>query len=106
MVGGRPTDTTVEAVNEFHTPDDDNWLEWLTAGRDETINRRNIVSKIRGDSCVALVLLTGAIGHARSKLARETGKAANRLIVEVRSTSRDDVRRAMFEVTEKLAKSS
>jgi hypothetical protein len=106
VVGGRPTDTTVEAVNEFHTPDDDNWLEWLTAGRDETINRRNIVSKIRGDSCVALVLLTGAIGHARSKLARETGKAVNRLIVEVRSTSRDDVRRALFEVTEKLAKNS
>jgi hypothetical protein len=106
VVGGRPNMTAVEAINEFHTPDDDNWLEWLTAGRDEVINRRNIISKIRGDSCVALVLLTGAIGHARSKLARETGKSANRLIVEVRSTSRDDVRRALFEVTEKLAKGS
>jgi hypothetical protein len=106
VVGGRPTATTVDAVNEFYEPDDDNWLEWLMANKDEIINRRNITTKIRGDSCVALVLLTGAMGHARSKLARETGKAVNRVIVEVRSTSRDDVRRALFEVTEKLAKVS
>ena len=96
VVGGRPSPTTVEAVNEFHEPDDDGWLEWLMASKDEIINRRNIITKIRGDSCVALVLLTGAMGHARSKLARETGKAANRVIVEVRSTSREDVRRALF----------
>ena len=106
VVGGRPSLTTVETVNEFHEPDDDGWLEWLMASKDEIINRRNITTKIRGDSCVALVLLTGAMGHARSKLARETGKAANRVIVEVRSTSREDVRRALFEVTEKLAKGS
>jgi hypothetical protein len=104
LVGSRPNKTSQSVVDSFYELRKFPWIEWIDSARGSGPRRREISDKIKGAACVAVITFTGHNSHALSGLTDILSDTADKQVHRISSSSRDDLKNGLIEVTEALAR--
>ena len=104
LVGSRPNKTSKSVIDSFHQIRKFPWIEWIDSARGSGPRRREISDKIKGAACVAVITFTGHNSHALSGLTDILSDTADKQVFRVPSSSRDDLKNGLIELTEALAR--
>ena len=104
LVGSRPNKTSQSVVDSFYELRKFPWIDWIDSSHGTAISRRELSDKIKGAACIAVITFTGNNSHARSGLTDDLAETAGKKVYRVKSSSREDLKKGLIEVTESLAK--
>jgi len=89
LLGSRPNQTSENVVNQFYPMRKFRWIEWLETERGKGPGRRVLSDKIKGASCVAVIVFTGASSHRNTGLTDILSDTADKQVHRIESSSRD-----------------
>jgi len=101
LFGSRPNKTSENVVNQFYPMRKFRWIEWLETERGKGPGRRVLSDKIKGASCVAVIVFTGASSHRNTGLTDILSDTADKQVHRIESSSRDKLTIGLIEAIEK-----
>ena len=101
LFGSRPNKTSENVVNQFYSMRKFRWIEWLETERGKGPGRRVLSDKIKGASCVAVIVFTGASSHRNTGLTDILSDTADKQVHRIESSSRDKLTIGLIEAIEK-----
>jgi hypothetical protein len=101
LFGSRPNKTSENVLNQFYPMRKFHWIEWLETERGKGPGRRVLSDKIKGASCVAVIVFTGASSHRNTGLTDILSDTADKQVHRIESSSRDKLTIGLVEVIEK-----
>ena len=100
LFGSRPNKTSVNVLNQFYPMRRFEWIEWLETERGKGPGRRALSDKIKGSSCVAVIVFTGASSHRNTGLTDILSDTAGKQVHRIESSSRDKLTNGLLDVIE------
>jgi hypothetical protein len=101
LFGSRPNKTSENVLNQFYPMRKFHWIEWLETERGKGPGRRILSDKIKGASCVAVIVFTGASSHRNTGLTDILSDTADKQVHRIESSSRDKLTIGLVEAIEK-----
>ena len=101
LFGSRPNKTSVNVLDQFYPMRKFQWIEWLETERGKGPGRRVLSDKIKGASCVAVIVFTGASSHRNTGLTDILSDTADKQVHRIESSSRDKLTIGLVEAIEK-----
>ena len=101
LLGSRPNKTSENVVNLFYPIRRFPWIEWLQTEKGKGPGRRTLSDKIKGASCVAVIVFTGASSHRNTGLTDILSDTADKHVHRIESSSRDKLTIGLVEAIEK-----
>ncbi len=101
LFGSRPNKTSENVVNQFYPMRKFRWIEWLETERGKGPGRRVLSDKIKGASCVAVIVFIGASSHRNTGLTDILSDTADKQVHRIESSSRDKLTIGLIEAIEK-----
>ena len=101
LFGSRPNKTSVNVLDQFYPMRKFQWIEWLETERGKGPGRRILSDKIKGASCVAVIVFTGASSHRNTGLTDILSDTADKQVHRIESSSRDKLTIGLVEAIEK-----
>ena len=100
LFGSRPNKTSVNVLDQFYPMRKFQWIEWLETERGKGPGRRVLSDKIKGASCVAVIVFTGASSHRNTGLTDILSDTADKKVHRIESSSRDKLTIGLLDVIE------